>query len=194
MMGGFGLVSPIFAVFVTDSIVGGTVEVVGIASTIYLLVKSLGQLFAAEIVDRIKGERDDFWCMLLGSIVMCLSNALYLFVHTPVQLYIVQFVMGLATAFTFPSWMAIYTRHVDKQHEGKEWGIYYTLTDLGSAATAAVGGAIAYSIGFKPLFLIVAVLGFMGSVLLWAIKDEMIGKETKNTRVQKHKNRETLKY
>src|SRR4030042_4678138 len=67
MMGGFGLLSPIFAVFITDTIQGGNVEVVGIATTIYLLTKSLCQLFAAEIIDKIKGERDDFWSMFIGS-------------------------------------------------------------------------------------------------------------------------------
>lgn len=173
MMGGFGLLSPIFAVYVTDTIKGGTVEVVGIASTIYLLVKSIGQLFAAEIIDRIKGELDDFWSMFIGSLVMCGLYIAYLFIKTPAHLYIVQFFLGLSTAFTFPSWMAIYTRHVDKQHEGKEWGMYYTLTDLASAGTAAVGGAIAYSLGFKPLFLIVAVVGLMGSTVLWLLRDEM---------------------
>jgi len=68
MMGGFGLVSPIFAVFITDTISGGTLGVAGIAITIYLLTKSIGQLFAAEIIDKIKGEMDDFWSVSIGSI------------------------------------------------------------------------------------------------------------------------------
>ena len=173
ILGGFGLISPIFAVYVTETIQGGTVEVVGIASTIYLLVKSLGQLISAEIIDRIKGEMDDFWSVFIGSIVMTVVYLAFLFINTPAQLYVVQFISGLATAFTFPSWMAIYTRHIDKKHEGKEWGIYYTLIDLASAGTAAVGGVIAFSLGFKSLFVIVVGIGLLGSYALWFIRDEM---------------------
>jgi DHA2 family metal-tetracycline-proton antiporter-like MFS transporter len=173
MMGSFGLISPVFAVYITDTIPGGTLEVVGIASTIYLLTKSIGQLFAAEIVDRIKGERDDFQSMFIGSLVMCLSYLLYIFVKTPMQLYAVQFLNGLATAFTFPSWMGIFTRHVDKDHEGKTWGMYFTTVDLASAGTAAIGGWIAYTLGFKPLFILIVVIGVISSLLLLTIKDEM---------------------
>ena len=173
MMGSFGLITPVFAVYITQTITGGTVEVVGIASTIYLLTKSLGQLFAAEIVDRIKGERDDFWSMFIGSLVMCAVYALYLVIDAPWQLYAVQFLNGLATAFTFPSWMGIFTRHVDKDHEGKEWGMYFTTVDLSTAATAAIGGVIAYTLGFKPLFIAIVVIGVLSSLLLLTIKDEM---------------------
>jgi len=69
IIGGFGLVAPIFAIFITKSIEGGTVEVAGIAAAIYLLAKSLGQIPVAVIIDKIKGEKDDFWAVLIGSII-----------------------------------------------------------------------------------------------------------------------------
>lgn len=173
MTGSLGLVSPIFAVFIVDSIPGGTVEVVGIASTVYFLTKSLGQLFAAEVIDRIKGEMDDFWSMFIGFLLMFSVYALYLVIDSPMQLYGVQFLNGLATAFTFPSWMGIFTRHIDKNHEGKEWGMYSTTVDLSTAATATIGGVIAYTIGFKPLFISIVVIGILSTLLLLTIKDEM---------------------
>jgi MFS family permease len=173
IMGSIGLVAPIFAVFITENIQGGTIEVVGIAATIYLLVKSVGQLIAAEIIDRIKGERDDFMAMFYGSMFISLIYLAYIFVRTPMQLYLIQFVLGMAAAFAFPSWLAIFTRHIDKNFEGREWGIYHTLIDLVSAATAGIGGAIAYNFGFKYLFALIAIFGFMGSGLLWLIKDSM---------------------
>ena len=153
LLGSAGLVTPIFAIFVVGNIKGGTVEVAGIAATVYLVTKSFGQLFAAEIIDRIKGELDDFWTMFYGSIGMSLAYLLYVFISTPIQLYLVQFFLGVAAAFTFPSWMAIFTRHIDRNHEGREWGIYYTMTDLAAAITAGIGGTVAYRLGFIPLFI-----------------------------------------
>jgi len=57
IISGFGLVAPIFAVFINNTIKGGTLEVIGIASAIYLLAKSLGQIPSATIIDKIKGKK-----------------------------------------------------------------------------------------------------------------------------------------
>lgn len=69
VLSGFGLVSPIFAVFITDNIKGGSLEVAGIAGMIYLLTRSLFQIPIAQFVDKIRGERDDFLILFLGSII-----------------------------------------------------------------------------------------------------------------------------
>ena len=66
--------------------------------------------------------------------------------------------------------MAIFTRHIDKTKEGTEWGIYFTLTDLISAAFAAVGGYIAVSEGFPTLIISVVILSIIGALLLLPIK------------------------
>ena len=152
IISGFGLIAPIFAVFITDTITGGTVAVVGVAATIYLITRSIGQIPLAALIDRIKGERDDFWFMFFGSIGISLVPLLYLVIQTPLQLYGVQFLYGLFGAIVFPSWMAIFTRHIDKGKEGIEWGVYQTLVDLGSATTALIGGFIAFRFGFDNLF------------------------------------------
>ncbi len=173
ILSGFGLIAPIFAVFVTDSIQGGNVEVVGLASSIYLIVKSVGQIPIARFIDKTSGEKDDFWAMLIGSLFFSLVPLFYIFVDTPMELYLVQFFYGLAAAFTFPAWMAIFTRHIDKEREGVEWGVYQTLIDLGSAATASLGGFLAFRYGFAPLFVVVSVISFLGSLYLLSVYQEM---------------------
>ena len=57
---GAGLLGPIFAIFITDFIVGGTPAVAGIAIAVYALTKSVAQLPAAAIIDKICGDKDDF--------------------------------------------------------------------------------------------------------------------------------------
>lgn len=173
IIGGFGLVSPIFAIFITGSIVGGTIEVAGIASTIYLLARSVFQVPVATLIDKIVGERDDFWTLFVGSIVFSAVPLLYLVVSTPIQLYVVQFIYGLAVAVTYPSWYAIFTRHIDKNHEGLEWGTYSMLTDLGSAGTAAIGGFLAAEFGFNLVFVLVSITSFLGSIFLIGIYNDL---------------------
>ena len=166
VLSGFSLTAPIFAVFINDNIVGGTLEVIGISEMIYLLTRSLFQIPVANYVDRHKGERDDFLFLFFGSLSFSLIFIFYTIIETPNQLYLVQFLFGLISAFTLPSWYAIFTRHVDKKHVGTEWGIYRTFTDLGGAFSAAIGGFLAYKFGFTNLFLLVSGITFMGSLFL----------------------------
>jgi hypothetical protein len=153
-MGALGLLAPIFAIFIEDRITGGNAAVAGAAAAIFLITKSVIQIPIASYIDKRKGEFDDFWIMFITSFCTALLPLLYLFVSTPGELYATQLVYGLLTACTFPSFMGIFTRHIDKAKEGTEWGVYYTITDLSSAFAAFVGGiAIFCSFGSNRVIL-----------------------------------------
>ena len=170
IMGAAGLLGPIFALFIEDFIQGGNAATAGLAAGIYLFTKSVLQIPIAHFIDKIRGEKDDFWLMFIFTILIAFIPLLYLIINTPLQLYIIQFVLGLFTAFTFPTYMAIFTRHIDKDKEGIEWGIYFTLTDLTSAMFAVIGGYIAATQGFYVLIIAVVIISFIGAILLWSIK------------------------
>ncbi len=175
MISGLGLISPIFAIYITNNIKGAGVEVVGIAWMVYLLTKSLGQLITGQMIDRIKGEKDDFWAMVTGAFGASLVPIFYIFARTPFHIYLIQFFYGISQALAFPAWMAIFTRHINPERQGIEWGIYYTLVDLAGAAMVGLGGIIAGSLGFKPLFLGVSFLSFLGSSWLFLIRSHLKG-------------------
>lgn len=173
VVGSYGLLGPIFAVFITDYIEGANIQVAGIAMTIFLITKSIAQIPLATVIDKIKGEKDDFWVVFIGSIIMSLIPLAYIFIHTVPQLYLVQAIYGAVTAATFPAYMAIFHRHLDKGKEGTELGVYYTLTDIGSAVTGAIGGSLAYYLGFKWVFILVMIFNLLGSLCLIFIKRDM---------------------
>ncbi|MFH1088889.1 MAG: MFS transporter [Candidatus Uhrbacteria bacterium] len=173
LVGARGLIAPIFAIFALEVIPNATVETIGIATTIYLVAKSVFQVPAASLMDKIKGERDDFWMLVVGSLVSSILPLFYLIMHTPLELYIIQFLIGLSYAFVFPSYMAIFTRHIDRDKEGLEWGAYFTLVDLGSAVAAAVGGVLAVTIGFNWVIVFMTALSLLGTLLLFPIKSCM---------------------
>lgn len=172
---GVGLLSPIFPIFVVERIVGGNELVVGVAATIGLVTKGLFQIPAASIIDRIRGEKDDYWMMVVFSTLTLLMPLCYLIVRTPGQLYAVEFFSNLFLAFTFPSFMAIFTRHVDKEKEGTTWGLYFTLTDFAAAGAAAVGGAIAITLGFPMLIIVSVCISLLAAILLLPIRNRMRG-------------------
>lgn len=169
----FGLVTPILAVFITSSIEDGSVAVAGIATAIFLLSKSIFIIPIAIVIDNRKGEKDDFWTVLIGSIVFSLVPLFYLTVNTPMQLYIIQFVYGISSAAISPGWNAIWVRHIDKGHEGLSSGMYNTFVGLGAALTASIGGLIANQYGFAPLFITVSIFSIIGSLLLSLMYKDM---------------------
>ncbi len=182
---GVGLLGPIFALFVVDFIEGGSAAVAGLAAAIYLLTKSLLQIPLASLMDRIKGERDDYWFLLLGSLVAAIVPLAYLVIKTPLQLYAVQFVYGAMMAMAFPSFMAIYTRHISRNKEGVAWGVYFTATDLAAALAATAGGILADTIGFRPLIVMASFLGIVGTVLIYFIRSHLRGKPHRHRRARR---------
>jgi MFS family permease len=172
MLSGWGLINPILAVFVTEQIHGGNVEMAGLAITAFLLTKSLVQVPVAWLIDKKKGEIDDFWVMIIGSLIISLTAFLFIFARTVFHIFLIQVVNGFGAALSYPSWMAIFTRHVDSHKEGLDWSLYSTTTDLGGALVAGLGGVIANYLGFQPLFLLVGSLSLLGTAFLFvAYKD-----------------------
>ena len=161
----FGLIGPIFAIFVTNQIAGATIATVGFAATINLLTRALLQMPVARYIDRHKGEKDDFFFMVAGSTLISIVPFIYLFVETPIHLYMAQIVLGIGGALTNPGWFAIFTRHIDKGKEGTEWTLENVGIGLVSAGAAALGGIFAERFGFHNLFLTVGVLSLVGLII-----------------------------
>lgn len=164
---GFGLITPIFAVFLTQQIQGGSLAMVGVAEMIYLGTKSIFQMPISLAIDKTPSEKIDFYCMFLGGFLITLVPFLYLFVEFPWQVYLLQFIYGLGAAFDWPAWMGLFTRHIDKNRESFEWSLQTTLEGAGMAGAAAIGGFIADALGFKPVFLLVGIFSFLTFLLLF---------------------------
>ncbi len=173
MMSGWGLVLPIISVFFSDQIAGGDVKFAGLASTVYFVVKSVVQIPVARMVDKHRGEKDDFWVMVAGSMLISLSAFLYMFATTKSHVYGIQVLYGIGGALSYPTWLAIFTRHMDKNREGLEWSLYYTSVDVGSALTAGLGGLLAASFGYQFLFWLVGVSSIAGTMFLIGVREEM---------------------
>jgi DHA1 family quinolone resistance protein-like MFS transporter len=171
--GAIGLLSPIFAIFIESRIVGGGVEVVGIATALFLVTRSIVQIPAAQIVDNICGDTDDFWFMFCGLLVSALVPLSYLFITTPLELYATQLIYGAALAFNYPSFYALFTKYIPQNKEATAWSIYQTSYDFMSAAGAAIGGVAAAAFGFDIVIVSVVLIGVMGALLLIPIRERL---------------------
>ncbi|PIZ52436.1 hypothetical protein COY27_00380 [Candidatus Woesearchaeota archaeon CG_4_10_14_0_2_um_filter_33_13] len=162
---GFGLVDPILAIFIKENLAGGTIFAAGLASMMFLLTKSIIQLPFSRYVD----EHDDKvkW-LIMGAFLITSVPFIYVFAENIYWIYLAQIVYGLGSGLAYPTWLGLWSTNLDHKHESFEWSLYSTLTGLGTAATAAVGAAIAQFIGFKYTFIMAGIMGVAGwAVLHW---------------------------
>lgn len=159
---GIGLFIPVFAVFITQQIPGADVAVVGYAAGIYWILKSILQIPVGVLLDKKRGEDDDFWALFAGCFITGLSVFLYIFAHSLFQIYGLQALLALGGALMVPSWYGMFLRHADKKMAGFEWSVNSSLSyGLGTGAAGALGGYLAKIYGFNLIFV-------LGAFMIWA--------------------------
>ncbi len=178
---GFSVFAPVFAVFVTKQIDGGSLQVVGFAAAIFQIFKSSLQIPIAKYLDKNHGEYDDFYSMVLGTSLIVLVPFLYLFATTANHVYMIQAIYGIGASFAIPPWYAIFSRHLDKLQENVEWSLDSIAIGVGAAASAALGGLLAEKFGFQFVFLLGGMLAIYGAIQQIRIFRDLKGKVSQGT-------------
>jgi len=137
LQSGWGLIGPIFAIFLTRQIQGGRLEMVGFIAAAYWITKSIVQPFIAHKLDVKGGERDDFKLLVLGMFLANLVPIGYFFSTQIWHIFVLECFRGLAMACVIPSWAGIFTRHIDRGREAFSW----SLESTGVGFAAGIAGA-----------------------------------------------------
>lgn len=169
----WGLVAPIFAIFIIQDIRGGNEFVVGISTAIYSALSTLLRIPMGLFLDNQPHERSDLSFAIIGLCVASLSSLGFAYAALPWHIYALQAVHALGMSMNLSGWTALYTRHIDKGKESTEWGISAVSVGVGAAATAIVGGWLAAEYGFDLIFKLVGILGFAGAAVLLFIRREI---------------------
>lgn len=173
LISGFSVFGPVFAVFITQTVEGGTLAVVGFAAAIFQIFKSSLQIPIARYLDKNHGEKDDFYSLMIGSYLIAAIPFLYIFAQTPLHIYLIQALYGVGAAFAIPPWFSIFTRHIDKMHESTEWAVESVSIGIGAAAAASMGGILAEKLGFNYVFFIAGIIAIAGSSVLIKIYSDL---------------------
>jgi len=183
LLTGLGLVAPIFAIFLTERIQGGNVEVAGFAASIYWIVKSLVMIPFGRYLDKNHGEKDDLCFVVLGNLLAALVVFGYIFSSKPWHIYFLQTMYAVGMGMNIPGYTAIFTRHIDQGKEAFDWSVRGSLVGLGTGLAGAVGGMIAHRFGFDVLFIGVGLFILISAFLPLLIKGEILTRNGKSLRV-----------
>ena len=176
LQSGWGLIGPIFAIFLTKQIHGGSLEMVGFVAAIYWIVKSIVQPFIAHQLDKNHGEKDYFQFLIIGMFIANLVPLGYIFSSQPWHIFALEFIRGLAMACVVPTWAGIFTRHIDKGREAFSWSLESTGIGFAAGIAGAFGGIMASTLGFNMVFVLVAIFGTLSSSALLLIRNQIFPK------------------
>ncbi|MEK6900008.1 MAG: MFS transporter, partial [Nanoarchaeota archaeon] len=173
---GFGLILPILAIFIKDNLIGGTIFSAGLASTLFLITKSVIQLPFSKYVD----EHDDTkrW-LIAGTLCISIVPFIYFFSNHIYFIYLAEILHGIGSGLAFPTWLGLWSTNLDKNKESFEWSLYSTFVSIGTAITAVVGAAVAEFIGFHLTFVLVGIMSLIGCGILFKLQKCRIEKVSK---------------
>lgn len=167
-----GLIAPIFAVFLTENLKDGSIEVAGFAVAIYWITKSIFEIPIAKFLDRKKGERDDLMFLVIGYFIVGLIHFGYTQATLSWHIYILEFLYAISMAIAMPGWSAIFTRHIDKGKEGFDWSIEHVVYSVGTGIAGALSGILVTKYGFDAIFVIAGIIAIIGALVpLFVYKD-----------------------
>ncbi len=177
----YGFIMPIFAIFIVQRIAIDNpeyaIKVAGISYFLYWGVKSLLQIPISKYLDKIHGEKDDFWFMVLGLFISSLIPFGFIFSSSVWHIYLLQVLHALGMALFIPAWNAIFTRHMDKGKEAFEWALDSTCLGLGTAVTGAVGGFIVAVAGFHFLFVFSGIINLLAAFAVLLVYKKILPKD-----------------
>lgn len=159
---GFGLISPIMAVFIKDNLIGGTIVAIGIAAAITTLVRCILQLIFAYIAK----PNHRYVMTIAGTFVIMTVPFIYLFSTNVTHIYLAALVNGIGAGLANPAWFSLFAANLNKKARGWEWSIYSSSVGIGTAVAAFVGSQLATKFGFTPVFIAVGILSLIGCFIL----------------------------
>lgn len=167
---GWGLIGPLYAIFIKD--IGGGIEIAGVALAIVLYVTSILSILIGKVSDKI-GRKP---LLILTGFSYAYVVFLYTTVTTVISLYILQVLLGIVDAMRKTTDVAFIGDITKKERRGFQVGLYRTMTDMAKASAVLLAGFLIGEAGFKIIFYIGSGIIFLSTFLLFEIKEKRLKK------------------
>ncbi len=171
VLSAFGLIAPIFAIFISEGISGGSIVAAGLASSIFWIVKSATQIPFSMYIDK---KKHKLLFLIVGTLFIVTVPIIYAFAPNVRVIYLAQALYALGAALAYPAWFSLFTTHLNSKHRGFEYSLWSTGIGVGSALTAYFGAKLAEIIGFRNLFFIVSAVSLVGMTFLFYISKKYL--------------------
>lgn len=168
---GWGLIAPVFALFILQQVRGATIVTIGIVAALYWILKSIIQIPVAFMIDRTPSEKDDYLVLVISLMLGGLTAFSFILVREVWQLYLVEALHAVSFGLYIPAWSGIFARHLDKDHRALEFSLDSAAVGFAMGITGLIGGIIVQSFGFPAIFFIASVLCFISAGIIFYSPD-----------------------
>lgn len=156
------LLGPLYAVFVQD--INKGIASITLSWSIFLFSTTIFTMLVAKVGDKIKEKE---YMLIAGYLIRAAVWLAYIFIHDFYVLLFAQFILGIGEALGTPAFDAIFAEHLDRGKHIFEYSEWKVVSNIILAVGTLLGGLIADRFGFKPLFLLMAILAMISCVGIW---------------------------
>lgn len=152
--------TPIFAVFATQNIKHGSVEVAASSFSTYLITRVVFELIGGKMSSNFNDVKK-MYVTIIGAGAISFAYIGFAFATSTPELFLYYSLAGAGLGFMSPAKNSLFSVHLDKNKEATEWSIYDATSFIAMALATALGGFIAANYGFKLLFLIASLVNLL---------------------------------
>jgi len=156
---GEGLLGPLYVIF-AQRIGGDILEITG-AYALYLIVTGMLSIAFGKLSDTHSKEK----LMVLGYAINTLATFGYLLVDSPLKLFFIQALLGVAAALATPTWDSLFSEYVDRKKSGEQWGLSDGGPHIVTGVAIIFGGLIVTYFGFAALFILMGLFQVAATIL-----------------------------
>ena len=159
----WNFVIPIFAVFVTENVPGGNLEIAATAYSAFLLTRVFFELASGKYMEK-ADKRTKLLFAVLGIVISSISYVGFAYTKSVFFIYFFYILNGIGLGISTPPKNTLFSSNLDRGKETSEWWMYDASTYISMAVSASVGGIIANQLSFQTLFLISAFLSLFSTL------------------------------
>jgi len=170
----FGLLSPVFAIFVLKQVPGSTLSVIGTAAACYWIARATTTVPLSRFMDRTDGERDEYYFLIFGTLVISFVPLMFMQMTQSWHLYLIQLISGFANSMAVPGWRVLFMDHIDKGSTAFEWSLDDIVIGLAIAASAYIGAQLVEGFGYGFVLALISGMSFISVCMLIPLRSKVM--------------------
>lgn len=154
---GWNILLPLISVFALKEITNATIETISFAYSSYLLMRVVGSITSGVILGKLPQSVKN-WSIIIGILAINLPYLGFIIFTSIPSMYVFYALTGLLTGLISPLRAAMFSTHMDKHQETKEWGLLDAIVLTTISIAAALSGLLVTHHGYQSVFILSIIL------------------------------------
>ncbi len=148
---GWNVLLPLISIFALTEVNSATIQTMSFGYSLYLICRVVGSLVSGVFLNKITYQ-NKIWLIITGILTVNLSYLGFISVTNIFPMFIFFSLAGFCTGLISPVRAALFSTHMDKNQETREWGFLDAIILTAIAACTAISGLLVSQLGYKSVF------------------------------------------